>query len=154
MAVLKQFRVYENGVEVVVHFETETAAITDLEKWANENVLRLDGSQEISDASKEVIRNAISAATAFRATATVPNTGWESYDDDQLVCINVSVPGILEADEDGDFSVIQSGEEATDKLIRDALSLITRVKTMDDYIVVYATEVPSVAIPVKIEVIR
>lgn len=154
MAVMKQYRVVQSGAEEVVHFETETAAITDLNDWANKNVLCLDGSQELADAGKKALRDVIDAATAFRATATVPNTGWESCADGQLVCVNVSVPGILEADADGDFSVVQSGNEASDKAIREAVALVTRVKTMDDYIVVYATETPSVAIPVKIEVIR
>ena len=92
-------------------------------------------------------------ASAHRFTATIPSTGW-TQNADGLYTISVSVPGILASDQDGDVGLVQSGSESTDAPRRDAYALLVRVSAAADAIAVYATDVPGVAIPVRLEVLR
>lgn len=86
-------------------------------------------------------------------TATIPITGWTDYQGSLYVC-NVSVEGIRATDEHGIVSVVQSGTETTDSALREAIKLLTRVSAAADGIVVYAEKVPSIPIPIKIDVFR
>lgn len=92
-------------------------------------------------------------ASAHRFTATIPATGW-TQNADGLYTVSVSVPGILASDQDGDVGLVQSGSESTDAPRRDAYALLVRVSAAADAIAVYATDVPGVAIPVRLEVLR
>lgn len=153
MAVLKQYRVVQNGVEVVIHFETETAAITDLSKWANENVVRLGGDQVLTEEQQAAVRSTLGTITELRFEAIIPTTGWESCDE-ELYSVSVGVPGIIEDDDFGDFFYRQVGDESVDKPVREAYATITRVTATTDGVVVYASAVPSVEIPVRLKVTR
>lgn len=88
-----------------------------------------------------------------RFTATIPATGW-TQNSDGLYTVSVSVPGILASDQDGDVGLVQSGSESTDAPRRDAYALLVRISAAADAIAVYATDVPGVAIPVRLEVLR
>jgi len=86
-------------------------------------------------------------------SATIPTTGWETYQD-SLYRVTVSVPGILASDEYGDFCLNQTGTEETDRPLRSAFGNITRVSAAADAIIVYAKKIPTMAIPVGLEVFR
>lgn len=86
-------------------------------------------------------------------SATIPTTGWEPYQD-RLYRVTVSVPGILASDEYGDFFLNQTGTEEIDRPLRAAFGNITRVSAADDAIIVYAKKIPTMEIPVGLEVFR
>lgn len=86
-------------------------------------------------------------------SAIIPTTGWETYQD-SLYRVTVSVPGILASDEYGDFCLNQTGTEETDRPLRSAFGNITRVSAAADAIIVYAKKIPTMAIPVGLEVFR
>ena len=153
MAKLKQYRVVQNGAEEVLHFETETAAITDLESWAKENVVCLDGDQVLTEEQKTAARSNLGTITELRFEATIPTTGWESCDE-ELYSVSVAVSGIIESDDFGDFFYQQVGDESVDKPVREAYAAITRVSAATDSIIVYASSVPGVEIPVRMKVTR
>ena len=85
-------------------------------------------------------------------TATIPTTGWTNAANG-LKTVTVSISGLTTADV-GIIGVVQSGTESTDVEIRNAFALITRVTTMLNSIIVYATAVPEVAIPIQIGVFK
>jgi len=85
-------------------------------------------------------------------SATLPTTGWTEGTD--LYSISVTVNGILASDEGGGIGTVQSGVEETDAEIRSSWANVTRVITANDSITVYALDVPTVAVPLKIEVFR
>lgn len=109
--------------------------------------------QTLTESQKEQARANIDAATVFRATATIPTSGWESYQS-SLYKTSVSVPGILASDTYGDFCLNQTGTETDDRQLRAAFANITRVSAAEDAIVVYAKKIPTVEISVGLEVLR
>lgn len=86
-------------------------------------------------------------------TATIPTTGWESYQS-SLYKNSVSVPGILASDTYGDFCLNQTGTETDDRQLRAAFANITRVSAAANGIIVYAKKIPTVEISVGLEVFR
>ena len=96
---------------------------------------------------------AASKAAPHRFSATIPTTGW-SNPQTGLYSVSVSVSGMLSTDSDGHVGVAQTGTESTDKAIRAAANKVVRISAGNDSITVYATEIPSVAIPIRIEVFR
>ena len=92
-------------------------------------------------------------ATVKRFTATIPATGWSPVSTG-LYSVTVTVSGVLATDEAGGVGPVQTGSEATDKAMRKAWNKVTRITTAANSITVYATEAPSVSIPILLEVIR
>ncbi len=90
--------------------------------------------------------------TVHRFSATIPTTGWTQADG--IYHVTVSVSGVLASDQGGGVGPVQSGTESTDSAIRSAWNKIVRMTTANDGIVVYATEVPAVAVPFLMEVFR
>lgn len=83
--------------------------------------------------------------------ATIPATGWSSASPYSII---VPVEGLLETDYPS-ATLIQTGDEAVDKPMREAWGLITRMTSFNDYFIAYAAEgIPAVDIPIKIKVVR
>ena len=88
----------------------------------------------------------------FTATATVPTTGWTLTDG--LYHVTVSVPGMLATDAGGGIGPVQTGTTATDKAMLKSWSKVTRSACGAGSITLYASAIPTVSIPIFIEVFR
>lgn len=92
--------------------------------------------------------------SVYRFTATVPTTGWTEYQSSGVYYVSVAVNGILSTDNGGAVDLVQSGTETTDKQLRTMYSKFTRVTTANNSITVYAEAIPTMAIPIRMEVFR
>lgn len=93
----------------------------------------------------------IGAATVTTFTATIPATGWTGsaapYTKD------VTVAGILATD-NPIADIVQTGTWATDEAMRENWGKIMRIVTVLGKITVTASEVPTAAIQIQLEVVR
>lgn len=85
--------------------------------------------------------------------ATIPTTGWTVYGSTDLYTITITVNG-LTADDKVIMGVAQTGTESTDSDVRDAYGLLVRGTTGVNSLTLYATDIPEVAIPVQMVVLR
>ena len=65
--------------------------------------------------------------------------------------MTVTVSGVAATD-DGIIGLAQTGTESSDSNAREAFGTITRAVTATNSVVFYATEVPSMAIPIQLVV--
>ena len=101
----------------------------------------------INDIYEEDLNTPLQYAKIQTLTAEIATTGWESN------ILTIPVSGILESDSPI-IDIIQSGNEDSDSLIREAWENIVRIKVLDGAIEVYALEIPEVSIPIQIKIIR
>ena len=87
-------------------------------------------------------------ATTARYTATIPASGWSASN-----TVTVAVSGILASDTPI-VDIVQTGTSSTDETMRENWAKITRITTAANSITVYASEVPSAAIPIQLKVVR
>jgi len=94
-------------------------------------------------------------ATTALYTVTIPAGGWtvgaQNYEG--LYYQTIPLSGILSGDNPV-VDILQTGLESTDKIIRENWSKVTRITTAADSITVYATEVLSAAIMIRLKVVR
>lgn len=88
-----------------------------------------------------------------RFTATIPTTGWTSYDDGAYFTLTLALSGILASDTP-DIGIVQTGAWATDEAIRQAWSDITRISAAANALQITAQDVPEAAIPIQVRCIR
>ena len=86
-------------------------------------------------------------------TATIPATGWSTYSNTDLKTSTVTVNG-LAVNDNIIMGVVQTGTESTDSAVREAFGLLVRGTTAANAITLYATDVPEVAIPIMMVVLR
>ena len=92
------------------------------------------------------------SSTSFKATATIPTTGWTTT---VPYSVTISVPGIKATDENFPVSPILADTSTTRKAQLDAWSKITMIKAETDTIVVTCDEeLPTTEIPIQITVVR
>lgn len=97
--------------------------------------------------------SALSAkATSAIYTATIPATGWTGSEAPFKID-TITVGGILASDTPI-VDIVQTGTEATDSVMREDWPKITRITTKAGGITVYASEIPSAAIPIQLKVVR
>lgn len=94
-----------------------------------------------------------SKPSRYKFTVTVPTTGWELYQPG-LYFVRVPLEGSLATDDGGDASVVQTGTESTDAMLRAAFTKFTRISSENGAIVVYSVEIPDIAVPLRLEVLR
>lgn len=87
----------------------------------------------------------------FTATATLPSTGWTG--DAAPYAQEVAVTGITAADTPL-VDIVQTGTEATDEPMREAWGVVTRIVAGAGKITVYASEKPTVNIPIQLKVVK
>lgn len=112
-----------------------------------------DGSLPVTGAAvyKHVAQKLKQTLSLHSCEATIPATGWSSAAPYSII---VPVEGLLETDYPS-ATLIQTGDEAVDKPMREAWGLITRMTSFNDYFIAYAAEgIPAVDIPIKIKVVR
>lgn len=90
-------------------------------------------------------------ATAALYTLTIPSTGWTG--DAAPYAQEVTVTGITAADTPL-VDIVQTGVEATDEPMREAWGMVTRIVTGAGKITAYASEKPTVNIPIQLKVVR
>ena len=83
-------------------------------------------------------------------TATIPTTGWVTG---EQIYVDVTVSGILGSDYPH-ITPIYTNVKATNDAIQEAWNKIKRATTIADGLRVYAEEIPTVEIPIQIEVVR
>lgn len=86
---------------------------------------------------------------------TIPATGWTTTSDGAYSYVNISVPEILETDTpivDYDNGKSQTAAEQLDKL--EWWATVFKVATYNGSIRVMATEIPAVAVPIILKVVR
>lgn len=104
---------------------------------------------QIGAASESAVQTALAAkATTARYTATIPASGWSTSN-----TVMVAVSGILASDTPI-VDIVQTGTSSTDETMRENWAKITRITTAANSITVYASEVPSAAIPIQLRVVR
>ena len=94
-------------------------------------------------------KDAANIPTTADFTATIPITGWTEGTD--IYSISVTVAGLPNTGK-GIFGLVQTNNEETNAELREAFGLITRAVMTTDTLTVYATEVPSIALPVQVGV--
>ena len=130
------------------------ATLTD-KKFVGENGVKMLRKTTLAllEAAVEAIEEELSTKSSRHAfSATIPTTGWTLAD--SLYHVTVAVQGMLATDEAGNTGPVQSGTTSTDKARLKAWNKVTRITAGADSITVYATEVPSVSIPILMEVFR
>lgn len=90
-------------------------------------------------------------ATAALYTLTLPSTGWTG--DAAPYAQEVTVTGITAADTPL-VDIVQTGTEATDEPMREAWGVVTRIVTGAGKITAYASEKPTVDVPIQLKVVR
>lgn len=90
-------------------------------------------------------------ATAALYTLTLPSTGWTG--DAVPYAQEVTVTGITAADTPL-VDIVQTGTEATDEPMREAWGVVTRIVAGVGKITAYASEKPTVDIPIQLKVVR
>lgn len=90
-------------------------------------------------------------ATAALYTLTLPSTGWTG--DAVPYAQEVAVTGITAADTPL-VDIVQTGTEATDEPMREAWGVVTRIVTGAGKITAYASEKPTVNIPIQLKVVK
>lgn len=90
-------------------------------------------------------------ATAALYTLTLPSTGWTG--DAAPYAQEVTVTGITAADTPL-VDIVQTGTEATDEPMREAWGVVTRMVTGAGKITAYASEKPTVNIPIQLKVVK
>lgn len=91
-------------------------------------------------------------ATVAKFTATIPTSGWVA-NGDAFKLDTVSAAGMLATDEPV-TGPVQSGDETTDSVIRENYGKLTRIVAKAGGITLYASEIPSAAIPIKMQCTR
>ena len=94
--------------------------------------------QEYVDSKKQVF------------TATIPTAGWVTG---EQIYVDVTVEGMLETDYPH-ITPVYTNVKSTDDAIQEAWNKINRATAMSGKLRVYASEIPTTAIPVQIEVVR
>lgn len=103
--------------------------------------------------TKSEVDTAVSAkCSVHRFTVTLPTAGWSLTGG--LYRIVMSVPGIQAADQCGGIGPVQIGDEAVDKPVRKAWDKIVRMEAGADSVIAWALKLPTVAIPVQMEIFR
>ena len=90
-------------------------------------------------------------ATAALYTLTLPSTGWTG--DAAPYAQEVTVTDITAADTPL-VDIVQTGTEATDEPMREAWGVVTRIVTGAGKITAYASEKPTVNIPIQLKVVK
>lgn len=90
-------------------------------------------------------------ATAALYTLTLPSTGWTG--DAAPYAQEVAVTGITAADTPL-VDIVQTGTEVTDEPMREAWGVVTRMVTGAGKITAYASEKPTVNIPIQLKVVK
>ena len=90
-------------------------------------------------------------ATAALYTLTLPSTGWTG--DAAPYTQEVAVTGITAADTPL-VDIVQTGTEATDEPMREAWGVVTRIVAGAGKITAYASEKPTVDVPIQLKVVR
>ena len=93
----------------------------------------------------------IDIATVTNYTATIPPASWSGSE--APFTKTVSVSGILSSDTPV-VDVVLTGTYTTDATIIENWGLVYRITTAAGSITVYATEVPSADIPIRLKVDR
>ena len=121
---------------------TETYNLgSDTKKWNNVYAETLNG------------KDVASLGTVQRYSVTIPTTGWTQATG-SLNSVTVTVQGIQSTDDCAMVVLVQTGTESTDSELRTAYASITRIAAGTNSITAYATAVPSVAIPIRIALMR
>lgn len=126
-----------------------------------DNAKKLDGKTAAQFAAAQH-RHAISAITGLqtaldgKATAalyplTLPSTGWTG--DAAPYTQEVAVTGITASDTPL-VDIVQTGTEATDEPMREAWGVVTRMVTGAGKVTAYASEKPTVNIPIQLKVVK
>lgn len=126
-----------------------------------DNAKKLDGKTAAQFASAQH-SHAISAitglqtaldgkATAALYTLTLPSTGWTG--DAAPYAQEVTVTGITAADTPL-VDIVQTGTESTDEPMREAWGVVTRIVAGAGKITAYASEKPTVDVPIQLKVVR
>lgn len=90
-------------------------------------------------------------ATAALYPLTLPSTGWTG--DAAPYAQEVAVTGITAADTPL-VDIVQTGTEATDEPMREAWGVVTRMVTGAGKITAYASEKPTVDVPIQLKVVK
>lgn len=90
-------------------------------------------------------------ATAALYTLTLPSTGWTG--DAAPYTQEVAVTGITAADTPL-VDIVQTGTEVTDEPMREAWGVVTRMVTGAGKITAYASEKPTVDVPIQLKVVK
>lgn len=90
-------------------------------------------------------------ATAALYTLTLPSTGWTG--DAAPYAQEVTVTGITAADTPL-VDIVQTGTESTDEPMREAWGVVTRIVAGAGKITAYASEKPTVDVPIQLKVVR
>ena len=90
-------------------------------------------------------------ATAALYTLTLPSSGWTG--DAAPYTQEVTVTGITAADTPL-VDIVQTGTEDTDEPMREAWGVVTRIVTGAGKITAYASEKPTVDVPIQLKVVK
>lgn len=92
-----------------------------------------------------------STTRATNYTATIPNTSWTGSTAPYTKYVEVDG---LKDDDTPTVDIVPTGTYATDVIMRENWSLIYDIDVYEDYITVYADEVPSAEIPIILKVVK
>ena len=126
-----------------------------------DNAQKLDGKTAAQFAAASH-SHAISAITGLQTaldnkasvstySASLPSTGWTG--DAAPYAQEVAVTGITAADTPL-VDIVQTGTEATDEPMREAWGVVTRIVAGAGKITAYASEKPTVDVPIQLKVVR
>lgn len=164
-----------NAGETVVTFsEQATATLTEVASGAKLSVLigkikqiltdmatalakKVDTTTMTTELAKKADTTTMNTELAKKAvtatyTATIPAAGWTGSAAPYSI-ETIDVAGMLAAD-NPTVDIVQTGTWETDEAMRENWGKITRIVTKANGISVYASEIPSAAIPIQLKVVR
>ena len=117
--------------------------------WKLDDIVMPDDMNRIEEGIQNLDTN---ATTVFKATATIPTTGWSAS---APYTVNVVVAGMLETDDGFAVSPVYANTVTTRKAQAEEFGKISMIKSGTDKIIVTCDdEVPTTEIPILITVVR
>ena len=117
--------------------------------WKLDDTVMPDDMNRIEEGIQNLDTN---ATTVFKATATIPTTGWSAS---APYTVNVVVAGMLETDDGFAVSPVYADTVTTRKAQAEEFGKISMIKSGTDKIIVTCDdEVPTTEIPILITVVR
>jgi len=151
----------EGGIALQAFINNNLIPALEEKMASKEDLLNLvvaklpEGGVSVIHLTQELADIVTGAATTETYNAVIP-TGVDAWTADETnggYTVEVAVAGMLEAD-NPIADVVQGDDVNANSAIRDAFGFVTRITTKTDGIVIYASDIPAVNIPIQLKAVR
>lgn len=136
-------------------FEALRETATDIQDAQTAALAAKNAAETAQDAAEAAQETALAAAKHFDVLLTVPTTGWTTTTDGSYSYIDLTAGGILTTDSPiVDFDGGHSQTAAAQLTKLEWWATVFKVATSNGSIRIFATEIPTVDVPIIVKVVR